>query len=213
MRRAAKAALIGLTIVLGAVPVVLPAAADDYPYPGVFTNFERKTYNAFSPTLKEVACYEHLFIQDEKGDFTTYVLDGLRWLRDRKLVYLILSAGHCDYFPRAGIEQCSIEDASDGTKSEAFSRLGGLGAFGFEERIYPSEEALLTDRGVDAIRVKCGSVDAIKPFLTREMIQKGSCHAPGNEGEECYYEPSANPTYNDMVGNELRRIKDLIQKI
>jgi hypothetical protein len=40
--------------------------------------------------LKEVACYEHLFIQDEKGDFTTYVLDGLRWLRDRKLVYLIL---------------------------------------------------------------------------------------------------------------------------
>jgi hypothetical protein len=90
MRRAAKAALIGLTIVLGAVPVVLPAAADDYPYPGVFTNFERKTYNAFSPTLKEVACYEHLFIQDEKGDFTTYVLDGLRWLRDRKLVYLIL---------------------------------------------------------------------------------------------------------------------------
>jgi len=86
-----------------------------------------------------------------------------------------------------------------------------LGAFRFEERIYPSEEALLTDRGVDAIRVKCGSVGAIKPFLTREKIQKGSCHAPGNEGEECYYEPSANPTYNDMVGNELRRIKDLIQ--
>ncbi len=189
-----------------------PAVAEDYPYPGVFTNFQRSEYNAFSPTLKEVACYEHLFIQDEKGDFTTYVLDGLQWLRDRKIVYLVLSKGHCDFFPRAGIEQCSIEDASDGTKSEAFSRLGGLGAVGIEERIYPSEQALLNDRGVDAIRIKCGSVEAIKPFLTTENIQKGACHEPGKEGEECYYEPSATPSYNDMVGSELRKIRDLIQK-
>src|SRR5512146_2315867 len=106
--------LIGLTVVAGALHPVSPAAAEDYPYPGVFTNFERNTYNALAPALKEVACYEHLFIQDEKGDFTTYVLDGLQWLRDRKLVYVVLSTGHCDFFPRAGIEQCSIDDASDG---------------------------------------------------------------------------------------------------
>ena len=86
-----------------------------------------------------------------------------------------------------------------------------MGALGIEERIYPSEQALLTDRGLDAIRIKCGSVDAIKPFLTTEDIGKGSCHEAGNEGEECYYEPSAALSYNDMVGNELRKIRDLIQ--
>lgn len=181
-------------VVAGVLHRALSAAAEDYPYPGVFT------------------CYEHLFIQDEKGDFTTYVLDGLQWLRDRKLVYLVLSTGHCDFFPRVGIEQCSIDDASDGAKSEAFTRLGAWGPFGIDERIYPSEQALLTDRGVDAIRVKCGSVDMIKLFLTTDKVQKGSCHELGNEGEECYYEPSANPTYNDMVSPELRKIRDLIQK-
>jgi hypothetical protein len=200
-----------LAVAIGSLIAGHSAAAEDYPYPGVFTNFQRSEYNAFSPTLKEVACYEHLFVQDEKGDFTTYALDGLQWLRDRKIVYRVLSRGHCDFFAHAGIEQCSIEDASDGAKSEAFSRLDGLGALGMEERIYPSEQALLTDRGVDAIRIKCGSVDAIKPFLTTENIGKGSCHEAGNEGEECYYEPSAALSYNDMVGNELRKIRDLIQ--
>jgi hypothetical protein len=200
-----------LAVAIGSLIVGRSAAAEDYPYTGVFTNFERNAYNAFSPTLKEVACYEHLFVQDEKGDFTTYALDGLQWLRDRKIVYLVLSKGHCDFFPHAGIEQCSIEDASDGTKSEAFSRLGSLGALGIEERIYPSEQALLTDRGLDAIRIKCGSIDAIRPFLTTDKLQKGSCHEAGKEGEDCYYEPSAVPAYNDMVGSELRKIRDLIQ--
>ena len=212
MQRTATRALQALAVMAGCLVVRASAAASDYPYPGVLTNFARKTYEAFSPTLKEVACYEHLFVQDENGDFTTYVLDGLQWLRDRKIVYLVLSKGHCDFFPHAGIEQCSVEDVSDGKKGEAFSRLGGLGAFGVEERIYPSEQALLTDRGVDAIRVKCGSVEAIKPFLGTENIGKGSCHEPGKEGEECYYEPSATPSYNDMVGAELRRIRDVIQK-
>jgi hypothetical protein len=200
-----------LAVAIGSLIVGRSAAAEDYPYTGVFTNFERNAYNAFSPTLKEVACYEHLFVQDEKGDFTTYALDGLQWLRDRKIVYLVLSKGHCDFFPHAGIEQCSIEDTSDGTKSEAFSRLGRLGALGIEERIYPSEQALLTDRGLDAIRIKCGSIDAIRPFLTTDKLQKGSCHEAGKEGEDCYYEPSAVPAYNDMVGGELRKIRDLIQ--
>lgn len=188
------------------------AASDDYPYPGVFTNFQRKVYDAFSPALKEVACYEHFFVQDEKGDFTTYALDGLQWLRSQKIVYRVMSTGHCDFFLHAGIEQCSVEDASDGTKSEAFGRLFGLGELGIEERIYSSEQALLTDRGVDAIRVKCSGLDAIKPYLTTDKLQKGSCHAPGKEGEECYYEPSGVPTYDDMVGSELRKIKDLIQR-
>ena len=115
-----------LAVAIGSLSAALPAAAEDYPYPGVFTNFQRSEYNAFSPTLKELACYEHLFVQDEKGDFTTYALDGLQWLRDRKIVYRVLSRGHCDFFTHAGIEQCSIEDASDGAKSEAFSRLDGL---------------------------------------------------------------------------------------
>jgi hypothetical protein len=212
MQIAGTRTLLALAVMAACRVAAQPAGAEDYPYPGVFMNFERKTYNEFSPTLKEAACYERLFVQDEKGDFTTYALDGLQWLRDRKIVYLVVSSGHCDFFAHAGIEQCSIEDASDGTKREAFSRLLGLGALGIEERIYDSEKDLLTDRGVDAIRIKCGSVDAIKPFLTTEKLQKGSCHEAGKEGEECYYEPSAAASYNDMVGSELRKIRDVIQK-
>jgi hypothetical protein len=212
MREAGMKTLLGLALTAGCLLAAKPAAAEDYPYPGVFMNFERKTYSAFSPTLKEVACYEHLFVQDEKGDFTTYVLDGLQWLRDRKIAYLVLSNGHCDFFARAGIEQCSSEDAADGTKTVTFNRLLSADALGVNERLYRSEEALLTDRGEDAIRAKCGSVDAIRPFLTSEKLNKGSCHEAGREGEECYYEPSAAPAYNDMVGNELRKIRDVIQK-
>ena len=212
MQGAATKIPLTLAVLAGYVLAALPAAADDYPYPGVFMNFDRKTYDEFTPVLKEAACYERLFVQDEKGDFTTYALGGLQWLRDRKIVYLVVSSGHCDFFAHAGIEQCSIEDASDGTKWEAFSRLLGLGALGIEERIYHSEKDLLTDRGVDAIRIKCGSVDAIKPFLTTEKLQKGSCHEPGKESEDCYYEPSAAPAYNDMVGSELRKIREIIQK-
>ena len=76
----------------------------------------------------------------------------------------MVSSGHCDFFAHAGIEQCSIEDASDGTKREAFSRLLGLGALGIEERIYDSEKDLLTDRGVDAIRI------SFSPWTTRAEI-------------------------------------------
>jgi len=175
MQRTATRALQALAVMAGCLIAGASAAASDYPYPGVFTNFARKTYDAFSPTLKEVACYEHLFVQDENGDFTTYVLDGLQWLRDRKIVYLVLSKGHCDFFPHAGIEQCSVEDVSDGKKSEAFSRLGGLGALGVEERIYPSEQALLTDRGVDAIRSSAEASRRSSRFSGRRI--SGRAHA------------------------------------
>lgn len=212
MHQAGTKTLLAPAVMAACMLAVLPAEAEDYPYPGVFMNFDRKTYEAFSPTLKDVACYEQLFVQDEKGDFTTYVLDGLQWLRDRKIVYLVELSGHCDFFARAGIEQCSTEDAADGSKKITFNRLLSADGFGVNERLYQSEEALLTDRGEDAIRAKCGSADAIKPFLTTDKLQKGSCHEAGKEGEECYYEPSAAPTYNDMVGNELRKIRDTIQK-
>jgi len=138
--------LLAPAVMAACMLAALPAEAEDYPYPGVFMNFDRKTYEAFSPTLKDVACYEQLFVQDEKGDFTTYVLDGLQWLRDRKIVYLVESSGHCDFFARAGIEQCSTEDAADGSKKITFNRLLSADGFGVNERLYQSEEALLTDR-------------------------------------------------------------------
>jgi len=212
MHQAGTRTLLALAVMAGCLVAAGPARAEDYPYPGVFMNFDRKTYEAFSPTLKDVACYEHLFVQNEKGDFTTYVLDGLQWLRDRKVVYLIAASGHCDFFARAGIEQCATEDAADGTRTVTFNRLLSADALGVSERLYQSDEALLNDRGEDAIRTRCGSLDAIKPFLTTDKLQKGSCHEVGKEAEECYDEPSAAPTYNDMVGNELRKIRDLIQK-
>src|ERR1700682_1138859 len=110
MQIAGTRTLLALAVMAACRVAVQSAGAEDYPYPGVFMNFERKTYNEFSPTLKEAACYERLFVQDEKGDFTTYALDGLQWLRDGKIVYLVVSSGHCDFFAHAGIEQCSIED-------------------------------------------------------------------------------------------------------
>ena len=101
MHQARMKTLLAPAVMAACMLAALPAEAEDYPYPGVFMNFDRKTYEAFSPTLKDVACYEQLFVQDEKGDFTTYVLDGLQWLRDRKIVYLVESSGHCDFFARA----------------------------------------------------------------------------------------------------------------
>jgi hypothetical protein len=187
------------------------AGAEDYPYPGVFSHFDRNTYDAFSPALKEVACYERFVVQDENGDFTTYVLDGVAWLREQRIAYLILSTGHCDSFPHARIEQCTGEDAADNSKSLAFMRIMGGDIFGTSERIYSSEEALLIDRGGDAVRIKCGAVEAIKPYLTTARLKKGSCHEAGYENDECYYEASATPAYNDLVGNELRKIREPIQ--
>jgi len=187
------------------------ARAEDYPNPGVFSHIDRNTYEAFSPALKEVACYERFVVQGENGDFTTYVLDGQAWLREQRIAYLILSTGHCDYFSHARIEQCTGEDAADNSKSLAFIRTTGGDISSASERIYSSEEALLIDRGGDAVRVKCGTVEAIKPYLTTTRLKKGSCHDAGHENDECYYEPSATAAYNDLVGNELRKIRELIQ--
>ena len=111
MHEAGMRTLLALAVTAGCL-AAQHAVAEDYPYRGVFMNFERKTYNAFSPALKDVACYEHLFVQDEKGDFTTYVLDGLQWLLDRKIVYLVKSSGHCDFFASGGIEQGQMAASS-----------------------------------------------------------------------------------------------------
>ena len=186
--------------------------AADYPYPGVFTYFDRNTYDAFSPALKDAACYERFIVQTENGDFTIYVLDGLAWLKEQRITYLILSTGHCDYFPHARIEQCTSEDAADNRKSSSFRRIISGDVIETAERIYSSEETLLVDRGADAVRVRCGAVETIKPYLTTTKLKSGSCHESGHEPDECYYDPPATPTYNDLVGNELRKIKDIIQR-
>jgi hypothetical protein len=184
---------------------------DGYPYPGMFAHFDRNAYETFSPALKEVACYERFIMQAENGDFTIYVLDRTAWLQEQRIAYLILSTGHCDYFSHARIEQCLSEDAADNSTSLSFRKIVSGDPLQANERIYPSEQALLGDRGGDAVRVKCGTVDSIKPYLTTTKLKWGSCHARGHETDGCYYEPSVTPTYNDAVGTELEQIRAVIQ--
>lgn len=187
------------------------ASANDYPYPGVFAHFDRNTYETFSPSLKEVACYERFIVQAENGDFTIYVLDRTAWQQEQRIAYVILSTGHCDYFSGARIEQCQSEDAADHSVSLAFRKIVSGDPLQANERIYPSEQALLDDRGADAVRVKCGTVDSIKPYLTPMKLNLGSCHYRGRETDGCYYDPSVPLVYNDAIGAELGRIRAVIQ--
>ena len=185
--------------------------ADAYPYAGLFAHFDRNAYETFSPALKEVACYERFIMQAENGDFTIYVLDRTAWLQEQRITYLIMSTGHCDYFSHARIEQCLSEDASDNSTSLSFRKIVSGDPLQANERVYPSEQALLDDRGADAVRVKCGTMDSIRPYLTTTKLGWGSCHARGHETDECYYEPPVAPAYNDAIGDELQKIRAVIQ--
>jgi hypothetical protein len=185
--------------------------ADPYPYFGVFAHFDRNAYETFSPARKKVACYERFIVQAENGDFTIYVFDRTAWLQEQRIAYLILATGHCDYFSHGRIEQCRSEDAADNSTSLSFRKIVSGDPLQTDERLYPSEQAVLADRGGDAVRVRCGTIDSIKPYLTTTKLSWGSCHARGHETDACYYEPSVAPAYNDALGTELEKIRAVIQ--